>query len=94
MCRISVLRIIFNLQRRDYVFFRCTRRQHIHDINCTCGFCECKKITLLVGMVALCTKLQTSALAGPMLRVNRPAFSTFAQLPLFPFPLPAHTCEH
>jgi hypothetical protein len=37
------------------------------------------------GLVALCTKLLTSAHAGPMLRVNCPVFSPFAQPPLAPF---------
>ncbi len=52
-------------------------------------------ITLLLGLVALRTQLQTSALAGPMLRVNCPVFSPLAQSPLPLFtPIPAHACEY
>ncbi len=44
----------------------------IHAINsmCGCGVYKCKKDALLLGTLALCTKNQTSSLAGPMLRVN------------------------
>jgi hypothetical protein len=67
--------------------------KHIHDINSVCGVCKCKK--LLVGMVALFKKFQTSVLAGPMLRVNCLIFSPIAQPPVASlFPLPAHTCEY
>jgi hypothetical protein len=60
-----------------------------------CGIYECKKITLLLEMMALCTKLQTFALAGPLLKANCPIFSPLAQpyCPLFS-PLPTHTREH
>jgi hypothetical protein len=44
-------------------------------------------------MVALCTKLQTSTFAGPMLRVNCLIFSPLAKslLTLFLPLVPAHT---
>jgi hypothetical protein len=53
-----------------------------------CGVFNCnkKKYTLLLGMVALCTKKQTSSLAGPMLRVDCTIFSPLAWPPLPPFP--------
>ncbi len=63
----------FNLQRKreeKYTFLDVHYGKHICDINCMCGICKCKPITLLLGMVTLCTKLRISALAGPMLRVN------------------------
>jgi hypothetical protein len=50
-----------------------------------CDVYECKKYTLLLGMMALQIKMQTSTLAGSMLRDNCPIFSLLAQPPL---PLP------
>ncbi len=39
------------------------------------AFCKYFNVlTLLLGMMALCMKLRTSALAGPMLIVNCPTF--------------------
>ncbi len=61
--------------------------KHVHDVYCMCDVYKCKKITLLLGMVALYVRLQTSTLAGPMLRVRAP-FLVFLPSPFLPpFPL-------
>ncbi len=41
----------------------------------TCVVFTSVKITLLLGMMALCTRTRTSALAGTKLKVNCPIFS-------------------
>ncbi len=56
------------------------------------------KKALLLGVVALCTRMRTSTHTGPMLRINCPIFqppcSALAS-PKYPFfPPPIYTCKH
>jgi hypothetical protein len=96
MFTFSVTWFIFILQRREWLFFLHTTR-YINDKIIACVvFYEWKKITLLLGMVALCSCVAANlCLAGPMLRVDCPIFGPLGQSPLPFFSLhPAHTCDY
>ncbi len=66
----------------------------MHLILNACVVFTSVEITLLLGMVALSTRKQTSALAGPVLRVNCPISSPLAWLPTSFSPLPIHTNKY
>ncbi len=90
MFNFSVTWFIFNLQRREWLFFLlATRYINVKIIACVV-FYEWKKITLLLGMMALCSYVAANlCLAGSMLRVNCPIFGPLGQSPLPFFFLPS-----
>ncbi len=86
MFQISVKWFIFNLQRREYIFTTYNIAS-MYTILFAYVICiNVKKITLLLGMVALCTKKWISTLAGPMLRVNCPFLVPLTSLHCSLFP--------
>jgi hypothetical protein len=48
--------VYFNLQRREYMFLDFNVSSTYTILISMCGEYNCKKETLLLGMVALCTK--------------------------------------
>ncbi len=65
----------FFVEDIDIVFLDTQYKQHVHNIKSMCGVYECKKITLLLGMVDLFMRKRTSALSCPMIKVNCSIFS-------------------
>ncbi len=70
-------------------FLDIQHKKHVYDVNYMCGVYKCKKSTFLLGMVALCTRLRTSTLAGPMLESTAPLLVPLPS-PHCPFFLSTH----